>query len=458
MSKAINWVKIFAIIEKIIDHKAFRPVAIVILTSFMMFNGALYVRNYIADQQEKEKIVEKIEPIKIQLTRKGKVLDFDQMQIVEKRVKSGDNILGFLIDIGVGEEDSFAILNALKKVFAPNKIVVGNRMIAKFKIKINYGKKENRFMDVSKDVKVDEFRVVISNELEYLVKSDGKSGFSAKAVKRKLVKKIVRHVGKIDDGLFIDATAVGASPNAVMNMIALYGYSVDFQRDIHKGDEFEILVERYFTESGRRVRDGNILFSSLTLRGREIEMYSYRRRKDSDYQYYDSKGTSIKRSLLRTPVNGARISSRFGYRRHPVLGYSKLHKGVDFAAPRGTPIFAAGNGTITYRGRYGGYGNFIKIRHNSRYQTAYAHISKFNRRFKRGSKVKQGDVIAYVGSTGRSTGPHLHFEVLYRGRAINPAKVKAVSSNRLKGSSLRKFKKRRNEIDKMRKTVPTNVK
>lgn len=441
--------KTFRIVEKIIDHKAFVPFSLAILVSFSLFNGGLFLRTLVADYQEKVAVKESQVPIKIRITKKGKVLDFDQVQIVEKRVEQGDNILNFLFDIGVSESDSFAILDALKKVYNPRSMVVGNSMIIRYKVKIRYDKSTKNVDNIEREVYVDDFIVMISPELQFEVSGLGGGKFEAKEVKQKLTMRKKRYVGKIEDGLFVDATAVGASPNAVMNMINLYGYSVDFQRDIQKNDEFEIVVESFYTESGRKVRDGNILFAMLKLRGRENEMYGFEGK--SGLEYYDKDGVSVRRSLLRTPVNGARISSRFGYRRHPVLGYSKLHKGVDFAAPTGTPIFAAGKGVIVYRGRYGGYGNFIKIRHNSTYQTAYAHMSRFNQRFRNGSRVKQGDVIGYVGSTGRSTGPHLHFEVLSGNRAINPASVKTVASAvKLKGEKLKEFKKVRDAVDDFR--------
>ncbi len=442
--------KVFKIVEKTIEHKAFIPFSLAILVSFALFNGALFIRTIIADYQEKAVVNERRVPMKIRITQEGKVLDFDQVQIVEKRVEQGDNILNFLFDIGVSEADSFAILEALKKVYNPRSMVVGNSMIARYKVKIKYGKGEKDVDNIEREIYVDDFSIMISPELQFEVSGLGGGKFEAKEVKQKLAKKRMRYVGKIENGLFVDATAVGASPNAVMNMIGLYGYSVDFQRDIQKNDEFEIVVESFFTESGRKVRDGNILFAMLKLRGRENEMYGFEGK--NGLEYYDKNGVSVRRSLLRTPVNGARISSKFGYRRHPVLGYSKLHKGVDFAAPRGTPIFAAGKGVITYRARYGSYGNFIRIKHNSTYETAYAHMSRFNPRFRNGSRVKQGDVIGYVGTTGRSTGPHLHFEVRSGGRAINPASVKTVASAvKLKGSKLQEFKKIRDEIDKQRK-------
>ncbi len=455
-TKKINFEKILELIEKIIDHRAFRPISIAILITFLLFNGVLYVQHYIVDYKEKQKVAQRQHPIKIHITQDGKTLDFDQVQIVERRIKPGDNMLNFLIDIGLGESDTFAILNALKKVYSPRTISVGTSMIAKYKIKVSYNKNEQSLENMKREVFLSEFKVVISPEIEYVVTRLESGEYKAKEIKQVLVKKIVKYVGVIKNGLFVDATDAGASPNAVMNMIALYGYDVDFQRDIRSGDAFEILVESYYTENGRKVRDGSVLFSFLKLRGREIEMYAHQVR-SGETEYFDKKGNSVRKSLLRTPVNGARISSGFGFRRHPVLGYSKLHKGVDFAAPTGTPIFAAGNGTIVYSSRFGSYGNFVKIKHNDKYSTAYAHASRFGK-YRVGSKVKQGDIIAYVGTTGRSTGPHLHFEVVENGRVIDPAKVKAVSGVRLVGADLSRFMISRDNIERHRKNALINLK
>jgi murein DD-endopeptidase MepM/ murein hydrolase activator NlpD len=178
---------------------------------------------------------------------------------------------------------------------------------------------------------------------------------------------------------------------------------------------------------------------------------------DEKIEYFDSKGNSVKKSLLRTPINGARVSSGFGMRRHPILGYSKMHKGSDFAAPTGTPIMAAGSGVVAYMGIKGGYGNYVQIKHNQDYATAYGHASRFNKKFRVGAKVKQGDIVAYVGSTGRSTGPHLHFEVIYKGEQVNPAKVKATSGIKLAGKDLAKFELSRAEIDKYRRNIPNLI-
>ncbi len=448
--RKINRNDVFALVERIIDHKIFRPVAIAILVSFSLFNGVLYVKGKISDYQEHE-LAKKLEtPLKIRISEGGKVLDFNQVQIVERRVKSGDTILNFLTDLEVSQKDVIDVLASLRKVYGSG-ITVGNSMIARYKVKINYDKDSKNIEENQRSVLLSEFELIISPELQYVVTRQENGEYKAKEIKQVLTKKVAKYSGVIKNGLFLDAVEAGASPNAVMNMINLYAYDVDFARDIKEGDKFEIIVDSYFTESGRKVRDGTVLFASLETKGRKIEMYAHRINKS--LEYFDEKGNSVRKSLLKTPINGARVSSGFGMRRHPVLGYSKLHKGVDFAAASGTPILAAGDGVIVYMAKYGGYGNFVKIRHNAEFQTAYAHCSRFSSRFRNGSKVKQGDVIAYVGSTGRSTGPHLHFEVIQKGNAINPAKVKAVSGLRLGGAELQRFKAAKAEIDKYRKKL-----
>ncbi len=434
---------------RLIELKYFRPIAVVILVCILCFNVGFAIRGFLNEKQPiKNRDLSDI--IEIRVVNGNEILDIDQIQIYERIVESGDTVLGFLLDVGLSEDKVVQVLSALKKELDPRDIVVGDSMIAKYKVKL---KRDENDRIVGKIVFLDEFKIVPSPEIEYRVEKDGKDSFVAKKVKRELTQKVARYKGVIDEGLFVDATKAGASANAVMNMIALYGYDVDFQRDIRSGDKFEIVVEAFYNKGGKKVKDGNVLFAMLDLKNkRKIAMYAYRMPNGS-LQYFDKKGYSVKKSLLKTPINGARVSSKFGFRRHPVLGYSKLHKGVDFAARRGTPIFAAGDGSIVRRGRNGGYGNYIKIKHNSTYQTAYAHMSRFNPRFKNGSRVKQGDVIGYVGTTGRSTGPHLHFEVLRKGKAINPARVKAVSGTRLKGSQLTEFNKAVEKIEGHRKTT-----
>lgn len=441
------------IIEKSLDHRLFRPIVISIITSFLLFNGIAFVRNYIVDLREKDLIAKVKKPIKITITDGGKVIDFNEIQVVEHRVKQGDTMLKYLIALGAPEGDVFAILTAMKKLYDPKDITVGNSVLIKYKMKIAQDDESKKQI---KKIIVNEIKVQPSLEREVTVSREENGNYVAKEFKQHLSSYVVKYSGVIKNGLYVDGVNAGISPTTMMNMIGLYSYDIDFQRDLQEGDKFEMLVESYYADNGRKIKDGNVLFSGLTLKGRVLETYGHR--VGANLEYFDGKGNSVKKSLLRTPVNGARISSGFGFRKHPVLGYSKLHKGIDFAAPSGTPIFAAGNGVITFMGRHGGYGNFVAIKHNNEYQTQYGHASAFSRKFRVGSKVKQGDVIAYVGSTGRSTGPHLHFEILYRGSAINPSSVKSVSGIKLVGSELTKFMATKAKIDGYRHKTPNEIK
>ena len=228
-----------------------------------------------------------------------------------------------------------------------------------------------------------------------------------------------------------------------------YEYSVDFQRDIQPGDEFELFFEVARDHKGEIIKAGDLLYTSFSPRGKKTDYYLYKDSKDRE-NFYDAKGKTAKRKLRATPINGARLSSSFGRRKHPILGYRKMHTGVDFAAPRGTPILAAGSGTVERANRYGGYGNYIRIRHTDGYKTAYAHLKGFARGVKKGKYVKQDQVIGYVGTTGRSTGPHLHYEVIHHGKKINPRRLSQLSGKPLKKSEMPSFKTRRAEIDSMR--------
>lgn len=446
--------KIIKVIEKIIAHRLFKPISISIITSFILFNSVAYVHSYLTDRKEKQIRKTLATPIKIRLTEDGKTIDFDEIQIVEHRIKSGETILQFLNQIGAKESDIFSILSEIHKIYNAKDIKAGDTLIVRYKSKIIYSDKDLS-KETKKDILISEFRFVPSVEREIIVTRENDGKYKAKDFKRHLTGKIVRYSGEIKNGLYVDAVRAGVSPTTMMNMINLYAYDIDFQRDLREGNKFEIIVEGYFSDTGKKIKDGNVLFSSLKLSDRAVEIYAFKT--NGNLEYFDATGGSVRRSLLRTPVNGARISSGFGFRKHPILGYSKLHKGVDFAAPTGTPIYAAGNGTIMFMGRHGGYGNFVKIKHNSEYETQYGHISKFSNKFRVGSKVKQGDVVAYVGSTGRSTGPHLHFEVVYRGQAINPSKVKSVSGLKLLGKELERFKAEKIKIDGYRK-IPNQIK
>ena len=254
---------------------------------------------------------------------------------------------------------------------------------------------------------------------------------------------VVKNV--IKNNLYSSAMEVGIEPNIVVEFARIFGFEVDFQRDIRKGDWFEILYEK-FEDDNYKVRDtGKIIYASMYVNGEEINLYNFKY--NNEEEYYDIKGKSITKSLMKTPINGARLSSSFGMRKHPILGYNKMHKGTDFAAPSGTPIMASGSGTVTRARWCGGGGNCVKIKHNSTYQTIYAHMKAFAKGIKEGRKVKQGQIIGYVGSTGLSTGPHLHYEVLVNGKKVNSQKLKLPSGKILKGEERKQFEIDRIKID-----------
>ncbi len=249
----------------------------------------------------------------------------------------------------------------------------------------------------------------------------------------------------IKNNLYSSAVNAGIEPNIIIEFARIFGFEVDFQRDIRKGDWFEILYER-FEDDNNKVRDtGKIIYASMFVNGEEINLYNFKYNKIEDY--YDMNGKSITKSLMKTPINGARLSSSFGMRKHPILGYNKMHRGTDFAAPSGTPIMASGSGTVTRARWCGGGGNCVKIKHNSTYETVYAHMKSFGKGVKEGRKVKQGQIIGYVGSTGLSTGPHLHYEVIVNGKKVNSQRLKLPSGKILKDRERSEFEIKRIKID-----------
>ena len=254
---------------------------------------------------------------------------------------------------------------------------------------------------------------------------------------------VVRNV--IKNNLYSSAINAGVEPNIIVEFARIYGFEVDFQRDIRKGDWFEILYEK-FEDDNKKVRDtGKIIYASMFVNGEEINLYNFKFKNEEEY--YDIKGKSITKSLMKTPINGARLSSAYGMRKHPILGYNKMHRGTDFAAPSGTPIMASGSGTITRARWCGGGGNCVKIKHNSTYETIYAHMKAFAKGVREGRKVKQGQIIGYVGSTGMSTGPHLHYEVIVNGKKVNSQRLKLPSGKILKGEARETFELERIKID-----------
>jgi len=249
----------------------------------------------------------------------------------------------------------------------------------------------------------------------------------------------------ITNNLYNSAVSSDVEPNIIVEFARVFGFEVDFQRDIRKGDWFEILYEKFEDDNGK-VRDtGKIIYASMYVNREEINLYNFKYKNEENY--YDIKGKSITKSLMKTPINGARLSSSFGMRKHPILGFNKMHRGTDFAAPSGTPIMASGSGTVTRARWCGGGGNCVKIKHNSTYETIYAHMKSFAKGIKEGRKVKQGQIIGYVGSTGLSTGPHLHYEVVVNGKKVNSQKLKLPSGKTLTGEEREEFELNRIKID-----------
>jgi len=352
----------------------------------------------------------------------------ETQKIIE--VQPGDTLFGLLVDAGLTRSEASNAIGAIDDVFAPRDLRAGQEIT--LSITTPVGSVDG----VNKQLVSLSFEPSVTTDVTLSRSQEGQ--FVAKAIDKPLIERRVRAAAQINTSLFDAAREVGLPTSVIASLIRTFSFDIDFQRDIQPGDSFEVLYERVETEDGVFAKAGNILFASLSLSGNVIPVYFYEY--DGQGEYYNLQGETIRKTLLRTPIDGARITSGFGMRLHPLLGYSKMHKGIDFGAPTGTPIFAAGNGTIVSIGRNGDYGNYIRLRHNGQYQTAYAHMSKFASGLKKGDKVTQGEVIGYVGATGRATGPHLHYEVMIGGEQVNPGKVKNTGGDKLVGKELKAFK------------------
>jgi murein DD-endopeptidase MepM/ murein hydrolase activator NlpD len=270
--------------------------------------------------------------------------------------------------------------------------------------------------------------------------------FEYKELNKNLTKVLVYKEAIISNSLYSSAIDIEIKPNIIIEFARIYGFQIDFQRDIWKNDSFQIIYETFLDPSNKVMETGNIIYANLILQGNENNLYIFETK--DGIEHFDAAGKSIRKSLMKTPINGARLSSNFGMRKHPILGYNKMHRGTDFAAPEGTPVMASGDGKIIRARWCGGGGNCIKIKHNSTYFTVYAHLKNFGRGIKEGKKVTQGQIIGYVGSTGMSTGPHLHYEVIVNGKKINSQKLKLPSGKILKGNERKLF-----EVNKIKINV-----
>ena len=346
-------------------------------------------------------------------------------------IQNNDSIEKILKDLSINKEDIKNISNSLKQKKLTN--IYAGRQLSLVMKKLNDG--SNSVINIVYPV---------NNTLSIEIRKS-QNNFIVKENVLKLYKKEVVVKNEIKNNLYSSAVNAGLEPNVIVEFARIFGFEVDFQRDIRKGDWFEILYER-FEDDNEKVRDtGKIVYASMFVNGEEINLYNFN--DGTDIGFYDLKGKSIVKSLMKTPINGARLSSSFGMRKHPILGYNKMHRGTDFAAPSGTPIMASGAGKITRARWCGGGGNCVKIKHNSTYQTVYAHMKSFAKGIKEGRRVRQGQIIGYVGSTGLSTGPHLHYEVIVNGKKVNSQKLKLPSGKILKGKEREEFELERIKID-----------
>ena len=346
-------------------------------------------------------------------------------------IKNNDSIEKILKKFNIKDADIKKISTKLKEKKLSN-IYSGRKLSLIYKkLKDNSNTVINLIYPINNTNSVEIRRI----QNDYLVKENILQLYKKEVVVRNVIK----------NNLYSSAIDVGVEPNIIVEFARIYGFEVDFQRDIRQGDWFEILYEK-FEDDNNKVRDtGKIIYASMFVNGEEINLYNFNDNKIEEY--YNIKGKSITKSLMKTPINGARLSSSFGMRKHPILWYNKMHRGTDFAARSGTPIMASGSGTVTRARWCGGGGNCVKIKHNSTYETIYAHMKSFAKGIKEGRKVKQGQIIGYVGSTGMSTGPHLHYEVLVNGKKVNSQKLKLPSGKTLKSEAREKFELERIKID-----------
>ncbi len=415
---------------KIKIRKNFELVALIILI-IITASSTTYINN--KKKIDKEKYNNIVENIYFKKTLIQIIENLEpKYKKIKHKVKSGETFDKILENYSIEKKEIIKVKNSLE-----SKKINLNKLNTKQIIQISIDKTNN---------KIKEFTFQISNTKKISLKRDEeKNKFEEKILSITLNKKIIYKENLILQSLYNAATNQNIPANTIIDFARIYGFQVDFQRDIRKQDKFQIMYEIFLNEKNEIVETGEILFANLKLSGQDNSLYYFD--KEGSEGHYDKNGKSVKKALMKTPINGARLSSSFGMRKHPIDGFNKMHRGTDFAAPMGTPIMASGDGVVKKAGWCGGGGNCVKIRHNSTYQTVYAHMSKFARGIKNGVRVKQGQTIGYVGSTGKSTGPHLHYEVIVNGKKVNSQKLKLPSGKILKGKERKLFETKKIKLD-----------
>ncbi|KJV89897.1 peptidase M23 family protein [Rickettsia bellii str. RML An4] len=361
----------------------------------------------------------------------------------EVTVKKGDTINSILSGQNIPRNDIEKILSLVKENKLLPSLKIGQQITFEYETKIT----ENDNEDLTSETVFLNKIILAIDKLKTIEIIRENDNFKITEIIVPLTKTVAKSSVNIESNFMSALKKLGLSNNNIIELINAYAYQIDFQRQIKSGDTATVITEKYVTEDGKFSHHGKILYVSLNLSGKEYNIYRYSHDNNvNNHAFFSEDGKSVKRSLLRTPLKVIKVSSQYGIRKHPILGYTKMHKGVDFAAPTGTPIYSAGNGVITEIGWKSGYGKFIQIKHSGTLSTAYAHASNFAKGLKVGSLVKQGDIIAYVGSTGRATGPHLHYEVKIDGKHVNPMSVKTTPGVELSGKKLEKFKQFKKEV------------
>ena len=410
---------------------------IILISVIGIFSSTIYNKN--KDDQLK-KIESTLDNIYLKKTLKEITESLEpRFTTLNYTSNTGDTHQSIINSLKINKKEKKLLLDTISKEKSLKILRLNQKFIFKFDNLLNY--------------KIIEFRIEKDKKNEIIFQKDFiNNTFVSRDIEKNFEKKLVYKETIITNSLYNSALSLGIKPNIIIEFARLYGFQVDFQRDIWKNDSFQIIYEEFVNENNIVVDTGEIIFANLNLQDIDLQLYKYEYEKNK-IDYFDENGKSIRKTLMKTPINGARLSSSYGKRKHPILGYTKMHTGTDFAAPMGTPIMASGDGKVTKAGWCGGGGNCVKIKHNSTYQTVYAHMSKFGRGIKKGARVKQGQIIGYVGSTGLSTGPHLHYEVIENGKKINSQKLKLPSGKVLKGSERKKFEVSKIKIDVLKSNL-----
>ncbi len=361
-------------------------------------------------------------------------------------VQRGDTLMSVLMDMGVKHDEAYQAVESMKKVYNPKKLNIGQSLT------LHLDQSRN---DASKP-SLSTLSIAVSPLKTIALARTPDDSFTTREIKAPVFMETARGGGDITSSLYQTGIDSGVPAQLLSEVINALSYDVDFQRDIKEGDHLDVVYERLRTQSNVTAGHGHVLYVQLTMGDKELTIYNHIS-PDGYAGYYNAKGESVKKALLKTPINGARITSGFGMRMHPLLGYSRMHKGVDFGAATGTPIYAAGDGVVEFAGRKNGYGNFVLLKHGNTYETAYGHASRFARGIHPGVHVKQGQVIAYVGMTGAATGPHLHYEIRVAGNQVNPSRVKFRTGQTLAGRELAQFKREVSLVKTALATLPQST-